>query len=231
MPMIRESMAAKAVAVFCLGVGGCFPDEHNARIVSEFAQELEAHLEESGIAIDSFSIHPMDIISEAIQACIDRYEARTQNSSGAAGLAPSQEVALLAATGPQAKGMGVGPKVQGPKAQEPRARQVAGPSVQEPRAQGHTGALGLDLGGRNRLSKPRSLKQPEVDEIMWAEAQQLSLKEIAEKYGVPSEIELYYSSMCRVGQQALADAIHVKTQAIYDARSATNFKRESRKFK
>jgi len=213
-----------------------FPDEHNERVVSKFMQELEAHLEESGIAIDSFSIRPINIIGDAIpRDCIDRYEARTQNSSGAARLAPSQEVVLLAATGPQAKGIGVGPKVPGPTAQEPRAHQVSGPSVHEPRAQGHKGTLGLDLGGRNRLYKPRSLKQ--IDGIMWVKAQQLSLKEfeIAEKYGVPSEIESYHSSMCRVGQQALADAIHdiVKTQAIYDAlaRSATKFKRESRKFK
>ena len=108
------------------------------------------------------------------------------------------------------KGQGKGPKAQGPGAQ-----------------QQHKGTLGLDLGGRQRLPKPRSLGI--VDEIMWGGAQQHALQETAEMYGVPTDIEPYYSNMCRVGQQAIADIIHIKTQAIYDARSAQKIKREKRK--
>ena len=55
------------------------------------------------------------------------------------------------------------------------------------------------------------------------------MQEVTAEYSVPTEIELYYSNMCRVGQQALADKIHSKTQAIYDARSAQKMKREKRK--
>ena len=95
MPMLQESMAVKMVDVLCLGVGGYFSDEHNERVVGKFALELEDHLEESGIAIDSFTIHPYDLIGEAIQDCIERCEATTQNSSGAAGLAPSREVSTI----------------------------------------------------------------------------------------------------------------------------------------
>ena len=92
--------------------------------------------------------------------------------------------------------------------------------------QGANGTPGIDLGGRIRLSKPRSLQQ--IDEIMWASAQQLSIVEVAVKYGIPgSNTELYY--MCRVGQQALADAIHCKTQAIYDARCAQKINRARRR--
>ena len=64
---------------------------------------------------------------------------------------------------------------------------------------------------------------------MWGGAQQHALQEVAAEYAIPIEIELYYSNMCRVGQQALADQIHTKTQAIYDARSAQKMKREKRK--
>ena len=64
---------------------------------------------------------------------------------------------------------------------------------------------------------------------MWGAAQQHALQEVAAEYGIPTEIELYYSNMCRVGQQAIADVIHIKTQAIYDSRSAQQMKREKRK--
>ena len=55
------------------------------------------------------------------------------------------------------------------------------------------------------------------------------MQEVAAMYGVPTDIELYYSNMCRVGQQAITDMIHIKTQAIYDARSAQKIKREKRR--
>jgi len=46
------------------------------------------------------------------------------------------------------------------------------------------------------------------------------------QYGIPGEdTELCYSNMCRVGQQALIDAIHSKTQATYDARCAQKISR------
>jgi len=229
MPMLQESMAARAVDVLCLGQGNYFPDEHNERVAGEFVPELEAHLEESGFAIDSFTEHPVDMIGEAIQECIERYEATTQNSSGAAGLAPSQQVVLLAATGSQAKGAAVGPIAQGQSAQAPRTHKEVGPSVQGPWAQRHKGTLGLDLGGRHGLSKPRSLKH--IDELMWAAAQQLAIKEVATQCDIEGECEQYHNTMCKVGQICLAEVIHVKTQAIYDARSTQKLKRESRKFK
>lgn len=229
MPMLQESMAARAVSVLCLSIGEHFSDEHNNRVVDEFVPELKAHLEESGYAIDSFTECPINIIGEAIQECIRRYEATTQNSSGAAELAPSQQVVLLAATGSQAKGAAVGPIAQGQSAQAPRTHKEVGPSVQGPWAQRHKGTLGLDLGGRHRLSKPRSLKH--IDELMWAAAQQLAIKEAAAQCEIEGECEQYYNTMCKVGQICLAEVIHVKTQAIYDARSTQKLKRESRKFK
>ena len=125
------------------------------------------------------------------------------------------------------------PTVQGPKAHQGGTavkdvfRQV-GPMGQGPQVRGVTGTLGIDLGGRARLSKPRSIKH--IDEIMRASARQLPIKEIAVQYGIPGEdTELYYSNMCRVGQQALIDAIHSKTQAIYDARCAQKISRARRK--
>lgn len=144
---------------------------------------------------------------------------------------PPQQVVMLASAQ-------VGPSTQGPQVQRPAAHQggtaakevfrQVGPKGQGPMAQGHTGTLGIDLGGRLRLSKPRSIKT--IDEIMWASAQQLSIDEIAVEYDIPNkDTELYYSNMCRVGQQALADAIHCKTQAIYDARCAQQIRRARRK--
>ena len=123
----------------------------------------------------------------------------------------------------------MGPIAQGPSAQAPRAHKEVGPSVQGPWAQRHKGTLGLDLGGRHRLSKPRSLKH--IDELMWAAAQQLAIKEVAAQCDIEGECEQYYNTMCKVGQICLAEVIHVKTQAIYDARSTQKLKRESRKFK
>ena len=69
---------------------------------------------------------------------------------------------------------------------------------------------------------------------MW---QQLAIKEVATQCEIEGECEQYYvyvyNTMCKVGQMALAEVIHVKTQAIYyyDARRTQKLKRESRKFK
>ena len=81
------------------------------------------------------------------------------------------------------KGQGKGPKAQGPGAQ-----------------QQHKGTLGLDLGGRQRLPKPRSLGI--VDEIMWGGAQQHALQETAAMHGVPTDIELHYSNIYVQGRPA-----------------------------
>ena len=64
---------------------------------------------------------------------------------------------------------------------------------------------------------------------MWGAAQRHALQELVAMYGIPTDPELYYSRMCRVGQQSFADVVHIKTQAIYDARSAQKMKREKRK--
>jgi len=148
---------------------------------------------------------------------------------------PSQQVVMLARAGPEAQG----PEVRGPRAHRQVELQAPGPAVQ-----GQQGRLGIDLGGRQRLPKPRSLQ--EIDEIEWAYAQQLSIVEIAVQYGITKDTELdfsnkckvenmtddiehYYSNMCKVGQQALACVIHTKTQAIYDARCAQKIRRAKRK--
>ena len=148
---------------------------------------------------------------------------------------PPQQVVMLAQAGPRAQR----PEVQGPRAHRQVGLKALGPAVQ-----GHKGKLGIDLGGRTRLSKPRSTKQ--IDEIGWASSQQLSIAEIAVEYGITKDTELdvsnkckveqmtydteqYYSNMCKVGQQALAYAIHTKTQAIYDARCAQKIRRARRK--
>ena len=144
---------------------------------------------------------------------------------------PPQQVVMLATAQ-------VGPTAQRPTPKGPTVHpggtavkdvfQDVGLMGQQEMVQGANGTLGIDLGGRIRLSKPRSLQQ--IDEIMWASAQQLSIVEVAVKYGIPgSNTELYYSNMCRVGQQALADAIHCKTQAIYDARCAQKISRARRR--
>ena len=97
-----------------------------------------------------------------------------------------------------------------------------GPAAQGPSVQRQHGTLGFDLGGRTRLSKPRGLKI--VDEVMWAAAMQLAIKEMAAQYGIEGDVEQYYSTICRVGQQAVADVTHNKTQSIYDARCAQRLK-------
>ena len=134
--------------------------------------------------------------------------------------APTNQVVMLA-------NAQVGPSEQRPTVQGPQVHRQVGPMAQGPLVQGHNGTLGIDLGGRTRLPKPRSSKV--IDEIRWASSQQLSLKEVAAQYKIPGDTELYYSRMCRVGQQALVDAIQTKTQSIYDARSAHQISRAKRK--
>ena len=162
-----------------------------------------------------------------------QYGARTQGSKGAgssrasSGSATSSsnwgEAASKDASGAKQAGIkDTGVKGTGEEANSTLPR---GPSIQ----QEHRGTLGLDLGGRARLSKPRGLGI--VDEIMWGEAQQLAIQEIAVLFSVPTDIQLYYSNMCKVGQQALAAQIHIKTQAIYDARCAQKMSRERRRMK
>jgi len=134
-------------------------------------------------------------------------------------------VVLLASVGPGR--MEVGPAAQGPKVPGPNVHHQVGPAAQGPSAQRQHGTLGFDLGGRTRLSKPRGLKI--VDEVMWAAAMQLAIKEMAAQYGIEGDVEQYYSTMCRVGQQAVAEVTHNKTQSIYDVRCAQRLSQARRK--
>ena len=65
---------------------------------------------------------------------------------------------------------------------------------------------------------------------MWEAAQQLATKEVATQYGIEGDAEQYYNAMCRVGQLALVEVIHTKTQSIYDARCAQRMSRARRKY-
>ena len=141
----------------------------------------------------------------------------------AAAAAMAAQVVLLAEAEPGAQE--VEQEVLGSTAQGPMVRE-AGPTIPGSVIQGQR-ALGIDLGGRTRLSKPRSIKV--VDEIVWASAQQTAIKEISVKYKVTGDIEAYYTTMCAVGQQALADIIHTHIQPIYDARCAKQMSRARRR--
>ena len=141
----------------------------------------------------------------------------------AAAAAMAAQVVLLAEAEPGAQE--VEQEVLGSTAQGSMVRE-AGPTIPGSVIQGHR-ALGIDLGGRTRLSKPRSIKV--VDEIVWASAQQTAIKEISSKYKVIGDIEEYYTTMCAVGQQALADIIHTHIQSIYDARCAKQMSRARRR--
>ena len=147
---------------------------------------------------------------------------------------PKEGVVLLANVGQSTKQ--VGPSEQRPTVRGPLIHQQVGSKVQGPSVQGHSGTLGFDLGGRIQLSKPRSLKV--VDYKVWEAAQQLATKEVATQYGIEvasremlSSITMLCTYMCRVhvGQLALVEVIHTKTQSIYDARCAQRMSRARRK--
>jgi hypothetical protein len=144
-------------------------------------------------------------------------------AAAAAAAAMAAQVVLLAEAEPGAQE--VEQEALGSTAQGPMVRE-AGPTIPGSVIQGQR-ALGIDLGGRARLSKPRSIKV--VDEIVWASAQQTAIKEISVKYKVTGDIEAYYTTMCAVGQQALADIIHTHIQSIYDARCAKQMSRARRR--
>ena len=144
-------------------------------------------------------------------------------AAAAAAAAMAAQVVLLAEAEPGAQE--VEQEVLGSTAQGSMVRE-AGPTIPGSVIQGQR-ALGIDLGGRTRLSKPRSIKV--VDEIVWASAQQTAIKEISVKYKVTGDIEEYYTTMCAVGQQALADIIHTHIQSIYDARCAKQMSRARRR--
>jgi len=244
-PQIGASVAVKAVDALCLKTSSKFTDDASDRLLDDIKEEVEAGLWAEGIEeewlvtghpisiidkiiIEEMYYHDCDVMAAA-EAELERL--RTQGK-GSIVKEPASKLVLQAVAfqGDQQranKQVGPGESEAGPRALGLKA-QGKGPKAQGPSVQQqHKGTLGLDLGGRQRLSKPRSLKI--VDEIMWGGAQQHALQEVAAEYEIPTEIELYYSNMCRVGQQALADKIHSKTQAIYDARSAQKMKREKRK--
>ena len=108
--------------------------------------------------------------------------------------------------------------------------------AQGTKALGITGTLGADLGGRKRLSKPRSVKY--IDEIKWSSARiehcfELALNEVIKEFSVPSDVEEYYSKMFNSGKQALVTVtvIHSKIQDTYDARMSNLVKRQNKKNK
>ena len=210
-PQLGASMAVKAVDVFCLKTLPAFADEHDAsnRLLIELAEELEVHLED--IEVEGTRYHPMEVItalvtheehahnSEMIAAAEAGLEGQRAQGKGPLVQQPASIIVLQAAAaatgnkqrvktqvGPSgSKGSKAGPRAPGLKAQG-KGPMVQGSSVQ----QQHKGTLGIDLGGRARLSKPRSLKI--VDELMWGGAQQHALQEITAVYSVPTDIELYY---------------------------------------
>ena len=92
---------------------------------------------------------------------------------------PPQQVAMLARAGPGA---------QGPQVQGPRAHHQVGLMAQGPEVHGHKGKLGIGLGGRKRLSKPRSIK--EIGEIGRESSQHLSIPEIVVQFGITDDTEL-----------------------------------------
>lgn len=94
-------------------------------------------------------------------------------------------------------------------------------------AMGLTGILGTDLGGMRRQPKPRSAN--DIDEIKWSTARQTALSEVSKDFNVPYDVEEYYSKMCSVGQFALVNVVHTKTQAIYDATMSNLVKRQNKK--
>ena len=248
-PKIGASVAWNAVDVLCLQTSPKFTDDESDRLLDVIKEEVEADLWEEGIEeewlVTGHPISIIDIIINDEQYYHERemlaaaaYYTKVEDTSGVEGTGATGTGGGANSTGamgtaeagdrrqsktqvgPSAskqgrRGLGLQAQRKGPKAQGPRAQQQ------------HKGTLGIDLGGRQRLPKPRSLGI--VDEIMWGGAQQHALQEVTAEYSVPTEIEPYYSNMCRVGQQALADKIHSKTQAIYDARSAQKMKRENRK--
>ena len=78
------------------------------------------------------------------------------------------------------------------------------------------GALARDLQDKARLPKPRSASS--MNEELWQGARRSAMAEVIQQYGIAGELDEYYVSMCRVGQQLLADRIQDKTQSIYDYR-------------
>jgi len=246
-PGLGAAMAVKVVDVLCLQTSTEVEDAASDRLINELREELEVNLGDEGMKEEWSQYHPLDLIDaivvqekldyncEMISAAKAELEELRTQGKGSTVQEPASIVALQAVATAAVKGdsqrikqqVGPGESKAGPRAPGRKA-QGKGPIAQGPSVQQqHKGTLGLDLGGRQRLSKPRSLKI--VDELMWGGAQQHALQEVAAEYEIPTEIELYYSNMCRVGQQAIADQIHTKTQAIYDARSAQKMKREKRK--
>lgn len=118
------------------------------------------------------------------------------------------------------------PKVQGPKVRGADGTQ-RGTKDRGTVDLGLQGILGTDLGGRQRLPKPRSAKS--IDEIKWSSARQTALSEVVKEFKVPCDVEDYYSKMCSVGQLALVSVVHSKTQAIYDATMSNMVKRQNKK--
>jgi len=96
-------------------------------------------------------------------------------------------------------------------------------------AQPHTGQLGIDLGGRPRLPKPRKVR--EIDEIEWARATQTAYEQVVKEFGIKVELEMYYSTMCEVGQKLMAEDLHRRCQCIYDFRVGHKIYRANRKKK
>ena len=232
-PQLPASMVATAVDVLCRRVSAAYPDENNEKTLAKLEDDINESLGKEAvwdIYTDYYKM-PYTIVMEAMERARKannndtKEKARLAKQEAKAAAAP--EVVLLADRGQCMER--VGPSAQGPKTQRPKVHQKVGPKDKEPAVQGHTGTLGFDLGGRIKLSKPRSLKV--VDEIMWAAAQQLAIEEVAAQYGIEGDVELYYSNMCRVGQQAVAAVINIKTQSIYDARCAQRMSREKRKCK
>lgn len=119
------------------------------------------------------------------------------------------------------------PKVHGPKVQGTNGTQ-SGTKVRGTMAMGLKGILGTDLGGMQRLPKPRSAK--DIDEIKWSSSRKTALSEVVQDFNVPYDVEEYYSKMCSVGQHALVNVVHTKTQAIYDATMSNLVKRQYKKY-
>ena len=121
-----------------------------------------------------------------------------------------------------------------PKAQEsdPRrgtksTRVARGAQTLEQQTPVLTGALGVDIGGRLRKPKPRG--KGTVDEFVWAAAMTSAKEQLVADFIITSTLEEYYATMCKVGQQLLADELHRRCQGLYDYRAGKLVYRENRR--
>ena len=222
------------VAAAAAAANGDF-ETYRPEMVSQVLQDYVAASSEAGDVVSDHRLHAVaPRMVEAFDECWDgQVPASSDGMSMALHVDGQEKVARRVGKGTGAKGPGAKHPGAKPTMEEMiveakhRSEGKRGTAQEQTRSQ--KGALDEDLGGRQRLPKPRGMGC--IDEKVWSGAIETARGQVKKEYAIPGTLDAYYSKMWKPSRMLLAGEVHRRAQLLYDYRAGKAIYWENRKLK